>query len=223
MGTPDADEVMRSGVYRIDLGNGWFYLGSAYDLREREGRHRRELGRGVHCNKIMQRAFDKYGAFKFVVLGRYPIDVLLQREQELLDAHCGQQKCANIALLAGNPMAGLKHSDAARAKIRATHIGKKKSPEHRAKLSAYQTGKKASDDARANMSVAKKGHTVSPATRAKISAAKTGVKRSVEARAAISAGSMGRKMPPFTTEHRANISLAATARWARWRKAQAAA
>lgn len=228
MGETEAAEVVKSGVYRIDLGGGWCYVGSAQDLERRERQHLRHLRRGEHCNIIAQRAYNKYGEFSFTVLGRYPVDEILRREQDLLDEHHSDPKCANILPTAGSPL-GMKHTDEARAKMSRAQKGTKRpprTPEWCAKISAGKKGKEHSPEARANMSAAQKGKKRKP--------------RTPEHRAAISAGSMGKKMPPQTPEHRAKVSAAAmgrkhtvesrakmsaaaTAQWARWRAARVAA
>ena len=203
--------MIPSGVYRIDLGGGWFYVGSACNLKQRERQHRSDLRRGVHCNQIIERTFNKYGAFTFTVLGRYPVDQILGREQALLDKHCADPKCANIALVVGNPMMGRKHSDATRAAIGAAQIGRKHTAEARANMSAALIGKKKPP--------------FSEAHRAAISAAHMGNKRApfTEAhRAAMSAAHMGRSHKP-SDETKKKMSDAATARWARVREAAAAA
>jgi len=228
MGTEDAAEVLKSGVYRIDLGNGWFYVGSASDLKQRERQHRRELERGSHCNIIVQRVYGKYRQFTFTILGRYPTNEILDREQCLLDEHCQDDKCANIAPVAGSCL-GVKHSAETRANMSAAakqRIRRPHTPETRAAISAAKTGKKLSSEHCAKLSAAQTGKKRKPLTsehRAKISRAHTGMKHSDESRAKISAVQIGKKMPPRTPEHRAKISAAKTEYWARVREAAAAA
>jgi group I intron endonuclease len=181
MGIEDAAGVMKSGVYRIELGGGWFYVGSSKDLTKRDRSHRRALRSGSHSNKIVQRVFDKYGVFNFTILGHYPLDEIIEREQELLDKHCQDQKCANIAVVAGSPMSGLKHSEQTRKNMSSSRTGREFSIEHRAALSAALKGRIFTSEHISAMSSASE-HC------AKISAAKTGRKLSIKHRAAISAG-----------------------------------
>ncbi len=169
--------MLKSGVYRIDLGNGWFYVGSTCDFNRRERDHRNSLERGDHCNPAMQNVYNKHSQFLFTVLGRYPVDQILEREQVLLDQYCGRPKCANMAPTAGNRL-GLKHSDEARARISAA--AKRMSPESRAewiaKVSAAQVGKKKSPEHCAAISAARTGRKrapFSPEWRAAMSAAQT--------------------------------------------------
>ena len=198
MGTAEAAEVIPSGVYRIDLGNDWFYLGSACNLKQREAVHRSTLRTGNHFNRVAQRVFDKYGEYSFTVLGRYPVNEIIEQEQILLDKHGVDSKCANIAPMAGNCQ-GVKHTDDTKRKVSLAGKGKKTSPENRAAM----MGRKCSAETRAKMSAALKGRTISPEWRQKIAAGNTGRKHS--------------------DETKAKMSAAKTAYWARIRQAAAAA
>lgn len=199
--------MLKSGVYRIDLGNGWFYVGSACDLKRREGQHRSDLERKKHRNRIVQNVFNKYGAFEFIVLGRHPIDEILRYEQELLDEHCPHDKCANIATTAGSRL-GVKHSDSARAKMSAA--SKNMSPTHRARLSAARMGKRHSDATRAKMRAATAGKR--PAVIARLDDVGRDSPFTDAHRAALSAARLGRK---HTDATRAKMRSTASARYAR--------
>ena len=215
--------MLKSGVYRIDLGNKWFYVGSSQDMAIRERDHRAGLERGCHGNRIMQNVFNKHGGFEFTVLGRYPADQIIEREQQLLDQHCQDPKCVNIATVAGtSPMAGRNHSEFTKAKISASKTGRKLAAEHVAKISAANKGKDRTPEWRAALSAAGMGHEVSKQTRAKLKAANLGKKKpplTDEHRAAISAAQIGKTKSP---EHRAKLSAATTAYYARRRLAESA-
>jgi len=215
MGTADAAEVIPSGVYRIDLGGGWFYLGSACDLKRREAVHRSTLRTGNHFNRVAQRVFNKYGEYSFTVLGRYPANEIIAQEQILLDEHAADMKCANIAPMAGNCQ-GVKHTDHTKRKVSLAGKGKKTSLETRAKMSAAATGKKKSPEHRAAMM----GRKCSPETRMKISAAVKGRTMSAEWRQKIAVGNTGRK---HSDETKAKMSAAGIAWRARRRQAAATA
>lgn len=215
MGTAEAAEVIPSGVYRIDLGNDWFYLGSACNLKRREAVHRSTLRTGNHFNRVAQRVFDKYGEYSFTVLGRYPANEIIEQEQILLDKHGVDPKCANIAPMAGNCQ-GVKHTDDTKRKVSLAGRGKKTSPETRAKMSASAIGKKKSPEHRAAMM----GRKCSAETRAKMSATLKGRTISPEWRQKIAAGNTGRK---HSDETKTKISAAKTKYWARVREAAAAA
>jgi len=153
-----------AGIYRIELGNGWFYIGSAVNLKRREGRHRSELVASKHCNVFMQRCWNKYGVFKFTVLEECAISELVEYEQTYLDQHFDDKKNVNIAPTAGSSL-GVKHT----AESRANYSARVVSAETRAKLSASH--KNMSAETRANMSAAQLGKKFSAEHRAKISAA----------------------------------------------------
>lgn len=200
--------ILKSGVYRIDLGNGWFYVGASQRLARRESQHHCELRRGIHCNKILQSVYNKYGQFSFTVLGRYPTDQIVRQEQDLLNKYYGDPKCANIALVVGKPTSGRKLPDDHRAKIQKAATGRKHSDETRAKISAVQRGRRASDETRAKMSAAAAGKKKPPFSaehRSRISLAKTGTKATDATRAKMSASAFGAKRSP---EHCAAISAA---------------
>ena len=80
------------GIYQIrNLVNGMLYLGSAKKYRARYTQHLSYLRRGKHCNKRLQRAYDKYGPDNFVF---EPICVVMgdihertDKEQEYLDCY----------------------------------------------------------------------------------------------------------------------------------------
>ena len=173
--------MTKSGIYRINLGNGWFYIGSSANMGGRKQNHLSDLNRQKHCNQKMQAIYNKYQVFKFEVLFECAIEELIIKEQVLLDAHFTDGKCANI-LPNARSRVGIKHSPETRAKMSAAHKGRKHSAEHRAKLSAARKGKPMSAETRANMS----GRVWSAESRAKSSASQKGVPKSAETRAKIS-------------------------------------
>lgn len=71
------------GIYKIEnLKNGKVYVGQAVDIKRRWSRHRMELKKGIHSNKYLQRAYDKYGvdAFRYSVIEECPKEKLNERE-----------------------------------------------------------------------------------------------------------------------------------------------
>lgn len=134
---------MNTGIYKITCG-GTFYYGQAQDLKKREGKHMSYIQRGEHHNRHLQRAYDKYGEFTFEVVLYCETNELDRYEQWFLDTYQPMEKCANIAKDAAAPTRGLKlpHSDEAKAKMSASHKGKKLSDEHRAKIAAAHKGRK---------------------------------------------------------------------------------
>ena len=153
-----------SGIYRIDFGNGHFYIGSAVDLDRRKGEHRRQMKRGAHRNRIVQHCWNKYGVFEFAFLEECEIPELLANEQTWIDKHFADPKNVNLSPTAGSP------------------LGRECSAETRAKMSATRKGVPRSAETRANMS----GRVWSAESRAKSSASQKGVPKSAETRAKIS-------------------------------------
>lgn len=162
-----------SGIYRIDLGNGYFYIGSAVDISRREREHRKQLERGRHHNRLVQNCWNKYGVFVFTVIEKCEIQQLLIKEQLMIDAHFSDLKNTNLAPTAGSCL-GRVHSADTRAKMSEWQIGKTHSAETRAKISFATKGKIGhipSLETRAKRSASLKGHVHSAETRAKMSAA----------------------------------------------------
>ena len=158
-----------SGIYRIDFGNGHFYIGSAVDLDRRKRNHRTSMKRGAHCNKRVQHGWNKYGVFEFTVLEECEIPELLANEQTWIDKHFADPKNVNLSPTAGSPL-GREWSAESRAKSSASHKGVPKSAETCAKMSAARKGVPKSAEHCAKMSAARKGVPLSAEHRAKISA-----------------------------------------------------
>ena len=159
--------MTKSGIYRINLGNDWFYIGSAIKPNRRKQRHLSDLNKQKHCNQKMQAIYNKYQVFEFEILFECPVDELLSKEQVLIDAHFTDGKCANICPTAGSRL-GHKHSAESRAKMSIAQ--QNRSIETRAKMSAAHKGRKHSAETCAKMSATRKGKPWSAETRAKISA-----------------------------------------------------
>jgi group I intron endonuclease len=76
------------GVYQIKcIINNKIYIGSSMRIKERWSRHKSNLRRGYHSNKVLQRDWNNYGEenFEFSVLERCPIEKLHAYEQKYLD------------------------------------------------------------------------------------------------------------------------------------------
>lgn len=147
---------MKSGIYRIELGNGHFYIGSAVDLVKRESGHRAQLKRGDHGNKFVQRCWDKYGVFEFTVVEECAKDDLLVREQFHIDQHRDNSKMTNICLTVGAGRLGLLHSSETKAKMSRAKRGHTVSAASRTKISTTLTGRVFSAEHRANIATAAK-------------------------------------------------------------------
>lgn len=76
------------GIYRIkNLVNGKCYYGSSKEIEKRLSRHKRELKNNIHINRILQRAWNKYGEnnFSFEIVEECNVTALLETEQKYLD------------------------------------------------------------------------------------------------------------------------------------------
>ncbi|HEX5083660.1 MAG TPA: GIY-YIG nuclease family protein, partial [Blastocatellia bacterium] len=98
----------RSGVYQIRCNtNGKIYIGSAVNMPVRWAEHGRSLRQGVHRNKHLQKAWNKYGEenFEFTVLDYVTPAFLLRAEQQWIDkSQCTDKKIGfNIYPIAGSP------------------------------------------------------------------------------------------------------------------------
>lgn len=198
-----------SGIYMITCtANGKIYIGSAVNLSARWRDHCRCLRSNKHDNRHLQNAWDKYGktSFKFTVLEKCSVDLLLEREQIYLDEwQPFDDRGFNIAKNSTAPMRGRKHLPETLVKMSTTHKGRKATGETRAKMRAAQTGRTISPEHRSKLSETNMGKKHSPETRAKISAANKGRKMSPEAIAKTVAANKGRTLAP---EHRAKLSAA---------------
>lgn len=183
---------MTSGIYRIDLGNGWFYIGSAVNLKRREREHRRRLKDKSHHNQKMKNIWKKHSVFKFTILEQCTVNELISQEQIYLDKHFNDIKNINFLPKAGSAL-GVVRSLEYRAKMSAAKKGTVLSAETRAKLSACRKGKKHSVEARAKISAYQKNRIHSAETRAKMSASQKGRVVSAETRAKLVAAWAARK------------------------------
>jgi group I intron endonuclease len=98
-----------SGVYEIvHLPTGRKYIGSAVNYSSRRKFHLMQLRRGIHHNRHLQNAWQKYGKdqFQFNLLLVCERDMVLFYEQALID---GYNPYFNIARVAGSAI-GVKHS-----------------------------------------------------------------------------------------------------------------
>lgn len=89
---------MNSGIYAIfNKKSGKAYIGQTNNLKRRKNDHIRELRKGTHHNKYLQRAYNKDGenAFSFIILEKCPLEDLNCKEKkwieqlETMDSHIG--------------------------------------------------------------------------------------------------------------------------------------
>jgi group I intron endonuclease len=203
-----------AGIYVItNVITGARYYGSAMRVGVRRQRHFYDLRAGSHMNPHLQAAWNKYGAdaFTFSVLAYLEKDELLSTEQRLLDRYAGSEGCYNMAVVAGAPMAGRKHSAATKARLSEVGRGRTITEESRARYSAASKLRPISDLARQRALEAKLGKKQTPEHIAKKAEAVRGNKQSAETIAKRMAKVRGRKDRPEVVE--ANRQRALT-QWA---------
>src|SRR6266702_169742 len=142
----DSSTIPRtSGIYKITCTvTGKFYIGSAINLRMRQQTHWNTLTQGVHHNRHLQNAWNKYGldAFTFEVLELVLLpEMLTAREQYFLDTlNPFGKRGFNISPIAGSNL-GVKYSPLAIEKSRIARIGMKRTQEQCENIGASRRGK----------------------------------------------------------------------------------
>jgi group I intron endonuclease len=232
-----------SGIYVIrSLVSGRVYVGSSVEIRARCFEHRRQLTKGKHHSRFLQRHWDKHGesCLRWEVLELADCKTLIKREQHWIDClGAANPKTGFNACPAAGSTYGRKLSEEARARMSAARKGLKigpRSPETRLKLSLANRGKKQSAETIAKAVLARKGIKLPPRSaeaRARMSTARTGIGHSAESKAKISALLIGRPvseqtrekirasltgkahpMPPWNPERRARFDAQKAARLA---------
>lgn len=210
-----AMDMKQCGVYALvfntDEGDK-VYIGSTIQpFKSRLNSHLSALKRNKHVNLYLQRLWNKYGDFDFLILEICERDpyIITLREQSWID-QTDPNKIINFGPALPSPMFGQKHSQEARKKISKALMGKPKSPEHIEKVRQGKLGKFASLEAKEKMSLAHSGNKHhlfgkhhSEETRQKLSNARKGRKfqpHSQETREKISKSNMGKKMSPKARE-----------------------
>jgi hypothetical protein len=93
---------MKSGIYKIEIGP-FYYFGSSIDLYKRKYAHIGSLKNGVHGNRFMQRAYNKFRDYKFTIVSHVMEKDLFPEEQKLIDLHIKDRNCMNISSVADCP------------------------------------------------------------------------------------------------------------------------
>lgn len=210
-----------SGVYLIENTlNGHRYIGSSINLLFRISKHFRELRRGRHHSKHLQRAYKKYGEDMFSyrpLLICEPFE-LLRYEQAMLDIYHPEY---NMTPTAGSTL-GMKFTEETRQRMRIAQTGRTQSPEARRKVSEAQRGKKESEETRRKNGLARKGkipwmkgkHHTEEANQ-KNREAHLGKQQSEEANKKRSLALKGKPKKPISDETRRKMSEAQKRRFAR--------
>jgi group I intron endonuclease len=202
---------MKSGIYIIrHRASGRVYVGSAVDIADRWGGHKRDLTRGTHRNPKLQNAWNKYGAgaFVFEVVERVDDAAdLIAREQHWLDltgAALDDRAGYNIAPRAGSQF-GVRFAPEVRARMGAPR-GRKLTPEHRAKVAAALRGRKMSPESIAKTWATRRANGTANVTmeqRSARSKAMTGRVLGAAQRERIGLSQLGQKRPSVGVKRRA--------------------
>jgi group I intron endonuclease len=133
--------------------NGKVYIGHSINLKYRSYRHVRDLNKGVHDNRYLQRAWNKYGLDKFIyeeiVCGPFDKKELVELEQFYIDKYDSRNPSNGYNILpASGSRAGIKSSEETKEKVSIAmkgnkhNLGNKASEETKKKMSLSQTGKR---------------------------------------------------------------------------------
>lgn len=189
-------KASESGIYAIrHVESGRLYVGSAVNIAARWRMHKSQLRRGLHHSRYLQAAWGKYGesAFAFEVLELVPNKThLIVREDawiatfDAANAACGFNVCKKA-----RSMLGMKHSEQAKARMRAS-ARRQKAPEHQAAINAALKGRSLSEECKRLLAEARRGTTASDQARQKMSQTRIGMRPSEETRAKLSANATAR-------------------------------
>jgi group I intron endonuclease len=159
----------KSGIYKIENKiTGDLYIGQASLLWKRKSDHLWKLKQGIHPNKHLQCAWNKYGGdnFAFIPILLCDKENLTYYEQICVDnlkPHYNKQLQCVVSNL------GIKWSDESKQKLSIAQKGKTISEEHRKKISESLTGIKRSDETKRKESLVRKNPSME--TRRKIAEA----------------------------------------------------
>jgi len=126
-----------------------FYIGSTKDFDKRMAEHRGLLEKGKHSNTFMQRMFNKYNDFEYVVLEEVDNSKLKEVEQLYIDKHYEDPNCMN-----GSPYAHRAYNPwtiESRKKMSESCKGRVYGSEVKKKQSLAKKGKKLSKEHRSNI------------------------------------------------------------------------
>ncbi len=185
---------MKQGIYKItNVVNNKCYVGSTINADRRWNGHKRALKKQIHCNRYLQRAWDKYGeqSFTFEIIENV-LDKsrLIEREQYYLNTLKPEYCIRKIAV---DSNAGLIWTTSSKKKLSKQRKGRKLSKIWKENISLSQTGKKHSEETKRKIGLAHKGIRLSEETKKKISIAKTGRLASEETKQKLSSLRKGRK------------------------------
>lgn len=114
------------GIYKITNSiDNTNYIGKSKDIKTRIRKHKYRLTHGIHHNRHLQRAWDKYGAenFLFELLEECEVERLDMREIYFIYKYNSFHKGFNMSI-GGDGCLGYKHTEQAKKKMRIRNTGK---------------------------------------------------------------------------------------------------
>lgn len=190
------------GIYKIENTiNNMLYIGQSVDIQKRWIEHRYELNKGIHINKHLQRAWNKYGqdAFVFSILELCDEEDLNNLETEYIASYKSNNEEYGYNLTIGgdgvrgwvptdewrqklkianagenNPMFGRSHTVETKKKISEAKTGDKNAMYGKRGELSPNYGRKHTDEFRKRQSEIQKGKRMSEEARIKQSISKSG-------------------------------------------------
>lgn len=199
-----------AGIYLITAPDGHYYIGSTNNFRTRIRDHFKELRKSNKPNSLWQNKYNahpdwvwKCEVLEIVIRPSKMSDedyskILLQKEQDYLNFHCGLPLCMNISTIAGKPPSGKGRFVTMKTRVKLSNSlkGKKKpkrSKEHIEKLAAARRKVPMSDATREKLRAMWLGIPKSAETVSKMSAAQKGKVLSVEHKHKLRLAKLGKK------------------------------
>ena len=160
-----------SGIYRIlNKVNNKCYVGSSNNVKQRISHHKCDLRKNWHENKHLQFAWNKYKEenFEFIILLFCKRNILIEKEQQMIDFYDAYNKGYNLCPAAGSCL-GYKHTEETKKKMMGNTNGKgrkgqkhseeTKQKQREAKLgkSAGMKNKKHTEETKEKMRIVKLG------------------------------------------------------------------
>jgi len=88
-------KVQTVGIYKLTIGP-HFYYGQSREMETRWHHHTQDLKDGIHDNRGMQEAYDKYGTLMHEVVAVCTVDELNTLEQQYISAFINDDLCLNV-------------------------------------------------------------------------------------------------------------------------------